>query len=198
MNNHIPTKKNEVANDQLLISGIQKHFASGSIILNGTSYTGPALVSAVQARLSAVNATIAAKATWQAAVKAEDEELLTSQSFLNALRKSLYTMFTDINDLADFGLKPHKKPALTPAERVVAAAKAKATREARHTMGAVQKKAIKGTAAPPATGASSGSSPVTPVASAPVAAPVVPVAAASPPVSPVAPAAVASSSPTHS
>jgi hypothetical protein len=49
--------------------------------------------------------------------------------------------------LADFGLTPRKaRKALTPAELVRKAEKAKATREARHTMGKRQKLAIHGSA----------------------------------------------------
>ena len=48
--------------------------------------------------------------------------------------------------LADFGLKPKKVPApLTTEQKAAAAAKRAATRAARHTMGAKQKKSVKGT-----------------------------------------------------
>jgi hypothetical protein len=48
--------------------------------------------------------------------------------------------------LADFGFTAPKKRTLTPGQKAVAAAKAKATRTAPHTMGKVQKKSVKGTA----------------------------------------------------
>jgi hypothetical protein len=48
--------------------------------------------------------------------------------------------------LADFGLKPKKAPTpLTIEQKAAAAAKRAATRAARRTMGAKQKKAVKGT-----------------------------------------------------
>ena len=53
-----------------------------------------------------------------------------------------------VDTLADFGLTPRKARVVTPEEQVIAAAKAKATRAARHTMGKKQKAAIKGTVAP--------------------------------------------------
>jgi hypothetical protein len=163
---HIPSKSNELASDQKLIAGIQKHLTTASVVLAGTTYTGAALVEQVQARLSAVNSTLAARATWQAAVKAEEDTLASSQGFLAGLRKALYTMFSNVDDLADFGLVPHKKAVLTPAERVAATAKAKATRAARHTMGKVQKKAITGASASPV-GGSSSATPVAPTVVAP-------------------------------
>jgi hypothetical protein len=144
MSKPTPSKTNEVASDRLLIAGLEKHLANASILLNGTSYLGSDLMKRVQARQDAVNATIAARAAWLAMVQAEKEELESSQQLLNSLRRAIFTMFSSIEDLADFGLAPHKKPVLTPAARVAAAAKARATRAARHTMGSRQRKAIVG------------------------------------------------------
>jgi hypothetical protein len=120
-----PNKQEEIAADQLLIAGLQKHFASTALTLNGTSYTGPALVTLLQARISAINAAIAARATWQTAVTAQETELAGSQSIIGTLKKTLYAMFPDAASLADFGLTPHKKPVITPAERVEMVAKAR-------------------------------------------------------------------------
>jgi hypothetical protein len=54
-------------------------------------------------------------------------------------------------ELASFGMTPDQTPApLTVEQKTAAAAKAKATRAARHTMGPKQKKAIKGQVAPAA------------------------------------------------
>jgi hypothetical protein len=159
-------KSTEVADDSLLVAGIQKHLAGASVILNGTTYTGAELVKALQSRIDAVNTTLATQATWRAAVKAESTQLLQSLSLVNALRKAIYTMFSDIAMLADFGLTPHKTPELTPAERIAATAKAKATRAARHTMGSQQKKAVKGTVTPPVTTSSTPVTPATPAGSA--------------------------------
>jgi hypothetical protein len=55
-----------------------------------------------------------------------------------------------VDALSDFGLTGRKTPVVSPETRVAAANKAKATREARHTMGKKQKAAIKGTVAPTA------------------------------------------------
>ena len=53
--------------------------------------------------------------------------------------------------LADFGLPVRKKGVLTPAQKLASAAKARATRLARHTMGSKQKAAITGAPAPAVT-----------------------------------------------
>jgi hypothetical protein len=71
--------------------------------------------------------------------------------------------------LADFGFAPPKAATRTPEEKAAAAAKAKATREARHTLGKSQKKTVKGnvtgivvtpvTSAPPTAVSVSGATP---------------------------------------
>jgi|HubBroStandDraft_1064217.scaffolds.fasta_scaffold205765_2 hypothetical protein len=172
--NKKPNKQDEIAADLLLIAGVQKHFATTTVTLNGTSYTGSALVTLLQARVNAINATIGTKASWQTAVKAQDAELAESQSVVNTLKKTIYAMFPDTASLADFGLAPHKKPVISPAERVEMAAKAKATRAARHTMGSQQKKAVTGSASGASVSGSSSSgasNPSPPAASTPTVTP---------------------------
>jgi hypothetical protein len=74
--------------------------------------------------------------------------------------------------LADFGFTAAARKPLTPEQKVARAAKAKATREARHTMGPVQKKKVTGAtaaaAAAPVPAASTGPAQV---ANAPAASP---------------------------
>jgi hypothetical protein len=144
MNTKKRNKIIETTDNNLLIAGIQKHLFSATLTLAGASYTGAALVALLEARVSAVGGSITAKAAYSAAVKAEEVELVETQAVVNALRRTLLAMYTDASTLGDFGLSPPKKPSVTPAQRVVAAAKAKATRTARHTMGSQQKKKVTG------------------------------------------------------
>ena len=60
-----------------------------------------------------------------------------------------------LDTLADFGLTARAKHVTTPEEKLAATDKAKATREARHTMGSKQRAAIKGVV--PATPTEAGS-----------------------------------------
>jgi hypothetical protein len=61
------------------------------------------------------------------------------------VRQTLLLAFDGkLDTLADFGLTARAVPVRTPEQRTAAAAKAKATRAARHTMGSKQKAAIKG------------------------------------------------------
>jgi hypothetical protein len=67
------------------------------------------------------------------------------------MRQALLVAFADqVDVLADFGLTGRKTRVVTPEEKVTAAAKARATRAARHTMGKRQKAAIKGALEPSA------------------------------------------------
>jgi hypothetical protein len=150
MSIHKPSKKSEIASDQKLIAGIEKHLEGISVMILGTTYTGSQLVQEVRARLDAVEANLVARARWQTAVQAEQRQLANSQSTMNLLRRALHTMFKAADDLADFGLTPHRRATLTPAERVAAVAKAKATRAARHTMRKRQRQAIHGVLMSPA------------------------------------------------
>jgi hypothetical protein len=59
---------------------------------------------------------------------------------LAGLKQALLVAFAgQIDALADFGLTPRKVHVFTPEQRIAAAAKSRATRAARHTMGSKQK-----------------------------------------------------------
>jgi len=61
------------------------------------------------------------------------------------LRQAMMVAFgAKLDTLADFGLAPRKARVQTPDQKIAAAAKAKATREARHTLGKVQRSTITG------------------------------------------------------
>ena len=72
-----------------------------------------------------------------------------SKAFVSAVKQAIYVLFGNNPDaLADFGLVPKKvRVPLTPAARVVAAAKSAATRKARGTSGKKAKLALRGTVA---------------------------------------------------
>jgi len=142
--NHIQQQ----AADQSLIDGLTKHQETlSSFLVGGKSFKTSDIVSTLQARIAAANTAQSIRATWQAAVKAKANERASTMTLVSGVKQALQVMFAgSIDTLADFGLKPRKAPAArTPEEKVAAAAKAKATREARHTMGSKQKAKVKGT-----------------------------------------------------
>jgi hypothetical protein len=160
--------------DQKLIDGINKHSQTiPSLVFGGTSNPTTAIIAVLQARIATANAALSTRATWQSAVKADLDERAKTKTYVSGLRQALQLAFAgSIDGLADFGLKPRKQRAVrTPEEKAAAVAKAKATRAARHTMGAKQKAKVKGTApqAVPATPPSPATAPSAPKPVEPVA-----------------------------
>ena len=128
-----------------LIAGIQKHPPPGVLLIEGKIYTTAALVQDLQAIIDPLNATVSARAAYLEATKNSDAVMSDNQSFIVGLRQMLQLMNGQSPlILSDFGLSPRKKVILTPAQKTLKAAKAKATRLARGTKGKKQAAAIKG------------------------------------------------------
>ncbi len=141
------SRNDKVAADQSLLDGINKHSATmPAIIVGGAAVPLKDITSTLQARIEAAKNVTPAKAPWQAAVQADRDQRASSKTLVTVLRQTLVLFFAgQVETLADFGLTGRKPTAVTPETRVAAAAKARATREARHTMGKKQKAKIKGT-----------------------------------------------------
>jgi hypothetical protein len=168
--------------DQKLIDGLTKHQTLITALpIGGKTLTPSQAIAIVQARIDSSAASATTKASAHAAVVAARAQRAQSKQFVSALRQVIRSMFgTSTDILADFGLVPPKPHVESPATKVEAAAKARATRALRHTMGKVQKAAIKAsspvpvdtTANPPA----AGTAPAAPVTPASPGAPATPVA----------------------
>lgn len=133
--------------DQNLVDGLKKHEQTlSSLVIGGTSLKTADILSILQARITARGGAVSSKATWQTDVKADHDERAKTKTFVSGLRQALQVAFAgSIDALADFGLKARKVRVTTPEQKAAAAAKAKATRAARHTMGSKQKAKVKGT-----------------------------------------------------
>ena len=121
-----------------LAQGLELHAAEvPSLTVGGVTRSRAELVVTLQGRVAARASTAASKAAWQDAVAAERATIAASKATLSAVRAALAVMFAGCAELlADFGLKPRKaRRTLTTEEKTQAAAKARATRAARHTMG---------------------------------------------------------------
>ena len=146
------TKSNSALKINKLFAGIQKRFPTLNITsfpIGGAVMTYVQFLAAMTPIVDAANAVIAARSAWQTAVQAERTMSAQTKIFLAAVRQAIYVFFGNNPDaLADFGLVP-KKPRvpMTPAARVVAAAKSAATRKARGTSGKKAKLAVHGTVA---------------------------------------------------
>jgi hypothetical protein len=147
MNPKITNRTSQETANQKLIDGFTKHSATlATLVIGGTSYKTADVITVVQGLVNSAKAVVTSRATWQAAVSADKAERSKQKTFMSGVRQSLLVAFGgSIDVLADFGLAPHKaRTAPTPQQKQAAAAKAKATRAARHTMGNKQKKAVKG------------------------------------------------------
>jgi hypothetical protein len=130
--------------DQKMIAGIQKNLANKSFTVSDKSYTTPEVVAVYQGRINTGQAVAAARAAWQAAVKANRAQSSQTASFSTPFQAIVKTMFQDPATLADFGLSPRKANGKTVQTKATAVAKNLATRKARGTMGKKQKASIKG------------------------------------------------------
>jgi hypothetical protein len=166
------------AHDGQIIVGVEKDLQNVSQIpLDGDIYTPQSLVAFIQSRIDASNKVMTAKATWIDATKTYGSLNTKGTAVVRALRSFVVGMYGEHSPkLADFGFTPSKRATQTAEEKAAAAAKRKATREARGTMGKRQKSKIHGTvtpAQPAAAGsgtpanASTPSSPTAPAAASP-------------------------------
>jgi hypothetical protein len=133
-----------------LVAGARKHFTNGGQVLGIAGALANVTVDQAVAELQELGeyraAAAAAQATARDRVQAEREAMPRLVAFMNAFETLVRVTFgADTTALADFGLQPRKRATpKTATEKAVAAAKRKATREARGTKGPKAKKAVHG------------------------------------------------------
>ncbi len=181
-------RTDEITADQRLIDGLNKNASTITfMVIGGATETTKDIVATLQSRIDSAKAASSTRATWLTAVEADQALRDKTKTYVSGLRQALLVAFAGQTDtLADFGLTARKQRVVTPEAKVAAAAKAKATRAARHTMGKKQKAAIKGTVAPttPAIAAPSAPTPSPTPPEAPAPAPVPPAPAQTAPTAP--------------
>ncbi|MGH7437464.1 MAG: hypothetical protein ACRENE_17440 [Polyangiaceae bacterium] len=138
-----------VGRDGKILDGIQKHLQGVSgVPLAGATYAPADLVKLIESRASQIGVVSAAEATWHAAIAEERELNAKLAPLIRGLHQYVFNVFGPASPVpADFGFTATSSRPLTPDQMVARAAKAKATREARHTMGKVQKRKVTGTTA---------------------------------------------------
>jgi len=147
MNTNLETKATLEQRIRGLIAGTQKHPPTGSLTVDGVTYTAAALVQLLQSLADALSAVDAAKASWQNALTQQR----TVQTQVLPVIRGYSNLLLAANGnapatLADYGLTPRKaKTPLSTEAQAQAIAKNEATRKARNTMGKQQKKQVKGT-----------------------------------------------------
>jgi hypothetical protein len=130
-----------------LVAGIQKHFSAVPQLTFGEGTFTPAQVQAQLSALATLRSdVVAARTAMEAKLEGERAKAPALRVFLAAFVSFVRATFgSSTNTLADFGLKPRKARKPLTAEQLAAkAAKAKATRKARGTIGKKKILAVKG------------------------------------------------------
>ncbi len=165
---------------QAVISGLLAFYApTDTFLMKSGTYTRDDLVTKFQAFVAALETTKSSNQQWRQDVQAERVLELEVTPLRVGVRAVAQTRFgKDGTQLLQFGFPLAKVRVQTPASRVLAAAKAKATRAARGTLTKKEKAAIQGTVttvtvgtpAPQAGGSTSAPASATPAVAAPAAA----------------------------
>ena len=136
-----------------VMAGIDKRI-TGNVTLGGVTYTPASLKAVFSDENTAISDSEAKHQQWQDQVQATNSASAKADAVYELLRSYVISQYGKQANavLGEFGIPvPKPKGPQTPAAKVAAAAKAKATRQMRHTMGSVQKKAVKGTIEVPVT-----------------------------------------------
>jgi hypothetical protein len=140
-------KGKDASRAEQLIVGTKQDFANtSSLVVAGKTYTPAQVIATLQSLVDLRVSVDTAKAASQAKLAEEKTQAPALRRFMSTYATFVRGSFGDQPDvLAHFGLVP-RKPAtpLTVEQKAVAAAKRKATRDARHTMGPKQKQDVKG------------------------------------------------------
>jgi hypothetical protein len=154
--NQIVKRSDRISGLQALKDGLGKHAQTMiALVINGVTFKMSDVITALDDLVKTAEQVVDTRAAWQAAVAEDKTKGKAQKAFVAGVKQAVRVAFgQQIDALADFDLKPRKTPApRTPEQKAAAAAKGKATRALRHTMGAKQKAAIKatvGTTAPAA------------------------------------------------
>ena len=131
---------------QALISGLQKHFPGGAFMVSNVTYTTASLAARLQTLADAIAELLAAHAQVRDRVLRLKRIMADVGPAAQACERIVQASFgSNVEALADFGLAPRKpRTPRTSEKKLVAAARARATRRARGTKSRKQRLAIKG------------------------------------------------------
>jgi hypothetical protein len=130
-----------------VIAGIRKRLARGRVHrVGGKDYSHEELVAIFQRQVDALDAIRSARVALAVAVSKERAVARQVRPMTRNLQAHVQNQFgSDATAFADFGWElPKKRGPKTVAAKAEGARKAKATREARHTMGKRQRLKIRG------------------------------------------------------
>jgi hypothetical protein len=131
-------------------AGLTKHFGTTPLVLVGKTFKPAALQKFLQADVDANDASTAARASWLDAVTEAKATEAKTDRVLRAIQAQVKARHGEAQEAetvyADFGYALPRKVTRTVDEKAAAVAQAKATREARRTMGPKARAKIRGTA----------------------------------------------------
>jgi hypothetical protein len=144
----IQSKTDVAASHQQAIHGVQTYLPNRTLVLNTKPMTSETVVGLLQQQIDAGQASTAARHAWLQAVANERATTKAiSAPLLAALRHYVAAMFgVHSNEYLAFGFQPPKPRAKSPTTKVLGAARNRATRKARNTMGSKQRLAVTGAA----------------------------------------------------
>jgi hypothetical protein len=153
------------AAEQNLADGLTKHESTiGSFLLGGKSYTVAQVIAIVTSPIPASKDVVVKRAALEASLEAEREARAQSRFVVSAAKQTLQAMFAgQVDVLADFGLKGPKPRVVPPKTQVASAARARATRELRGTVGPKAKLAKRAPAVAVTTAIAPETAPASPV-----------------------------------
>jgi hypothetical protein len=127
------------------VTGLRKHFAGQALTLNGRELAVEAVISQLDGVLKQIARAKAAWTAWKQELRTADAAVASAALLLSAVRELARARLGKKSvSVEDFGMKPYRYGKRTLATRLKAAAKSKATRAERHTMGPRQKAKIHG------------------------------------------------------
>jgi hypothetical protein len=133
--------------DLKILAGTDKYLVGvQTLVLNGQSFSVAQVRAAVQARVNATTDAEASKAQTRVKLNARKSASATARPIVAGLEAYVALSYGKRSQaMTDFGFSIPKQPKKSAEEKALAAQRAAATRKARGTMGAKQRKAVKGT-----------------------------------------------------
>jgi hypothetical protein len=157
-------RKTVISNNQQLEAALDTYYPKGSFVIDGKTYKTSDIVGLLEEEDTLIAAAVTARAAWQTAAGAARSRIAANDKMRIELKAALKSLLgtTNASKLQEFGFPVRARAVVDAPTKAEAAQKAKATREARGTLGRKQRLAITGAIASPAATPSSTPAPVAP------------------------------------
>jgi hypothetical protein len=146
-----PNRTTALELGQRTIAAVDQHLGNvASLTFHGATYTPDQLKAVLQAAIDGLKSVVLAQAQYRLQVAASKEASAKARALQTALKGYILSTYgaSAVDVLTAFGIPVPKPRAVSAKTKAVAVDKAKATRVARHTMGAKQKQEIHGDVTP--------------------------------------------------